>query len=413
MLTNKLYHQNINTQHSTSQLPIVAILSAIMVFLPFVGLCLSVMFFRQRFVLWLFILFSFYFGWFYEPQMDLLVHYEHFKHIIGKSLLEQWTNTGTVRLGKEVYPILFKYVIGLVSDSKNFFSACACTVYTSLFIFGVVKPLQPLYTQKMSIPAWVLFLGVIFTVEYYWFLGFRFWSGVFVFIGFYLRYINSGKAKYFWLSTLCICFHYSLFALCVIAILNHFLQNKIKLCYLILIVSFVIRFAKIGLIWIIAQFGIFEGYVKDSVRNQNIIQSVGRLAEDVRESGNQFYLLRETFAILGALAAISILYRKTGKDFLRKNIKLWGFCILLLALANFGYTSLAFYDRFFKIAVLLLYVFAYMWIMNVQHKLSFKLQTQIMIITIIPVLYFIITSLVEQRQTLFQLNLWFNSLLLE
>ncbi|MFS2569714.1 hypothetical protein AAH134_04465, partial [Bacteroides thetaiotaomicron] len=49
-----------------------------MTFIPFVGLCLSLMFFRQRFAPILFIIFSFYFGWFYEPQMDLLVHYEHF-----------------------------------------------------------------------------------------------------------------------------------------------------------------------------------------------------------------------------------------------------------------------------------------------------------------------------------------------
>lgn len=416
MSVNKLYslyRPNINTLNSTTQLLLIAILSVIMAFLPIVGLCLSLMFFRQKFAPWLLILFSFYFGWFYEPQMDLLVHYNHFHRIICKSLIEQWADPGTLRLGKEPYPILFKYFIGLISDSQNFFSACACSLYTSLFIFGVVKPLRPLYTQKMSIPAWLLFLGVIFTVEYYWFLGFRFWSGVFVFTGFYLKYINTEEVKYLWLSALCVCFHYSLLALCAVAILNHFLRYKLKFYYMILIISFIVRFVKIGLVWIIAQLGIFEGYVKDSVRNQNIMQSVKQLAEDVRESGNQFYLLRETFAILGALAAIYILHKKTGKDFLIQNVKLWGFCILLLSLANFGYTSLTFYDRFFKITVLFLYVFAYMWIMNVQHKLSIKLQTQMAIITIIPVLYSIITPLVEQRRALFQLQLWFSNLFLQ
>ena len=100
-------------------------------------------------------------GWFYEPQMDLLVHYEHFHRIADKSLVEQWMDSGTSKYGKEIYPVLFKYFIGLIADNRNFFSACACVVYTSLFIFGVVKPLQPLYMQKMSIPAWLLFLGVI------------------------------------------------------------------------------------------------------------------------------------------------------------------------------------------------------------------------------------------------------------
>lgn len=133
--------------------------------------------------------------------------------------------------------------------------------------------------QKMSIPAWLLFLGVIFTVEYYWFLGFRFWSGAFVFTGFYLRYLNSGAVKYLWLSALCICFHYSLLALCVAAVLNLLLRYRFKVYYLILIVSFIVRFAKIAFVTNIAQFGIFENYVKESVRNQisySLLESMQR-----------------------------------------------------------------------------------------------------------------------------------------
>lgn len=411
LINNRIYNTDTNSRHWAISLALIIILSVIMAFIPFVGLCLSLMFFRQRFAPILFIIFSFYFGWFYEPQMDLLVHYEHFHRIADKSLVEQWMDSGTSKYGKEIYPVLFKYFIGLIADNRNFFSACACVVYTSLFIFGVVKPLQPLYMQKMSIPAWLLFLGVIFTVEYYWFLGFRFWSGAFVFTGFYLRYLNSGAVKYLWLSALCICFHYSLFILFASAIVNNFLRCKLKFYYLIFIISFIVRITNIALIAIAAQFDIFKGYVKDTARDQNIIQSVERLTEEVREHGNQFYLLRETFAVFGVLAVIYMLYKKTGKEFLEQNVKLWGFCILLLSLANFGYASLTFYDRFFKLAVLFLYVFAYMWIMNEQHKLKLNSLSLIAMIATAPVLYFIITPLVEQRQTLFQLKLWFSNLL--
>lgn len=72
----------------------------------------------------------------------------------------------------------------------------------------------------------------------------------------------------------------------------------------------IVRFAKIAFVTNIAQFGIFENYVKESVRNQNIIQSVGKYAEEIREYGNQFYLLRETIAVFGVLAVIYILYKK-------------------------------------------------------------------------------------------------------
>lgn len=389
---------------------VMGLIAVILTISPFIGFILSLMFFRQKSVLPIFILFSFYFGWYYEPQLDLLTHYEHFKQITGKSLIEQWTDATTLKLGKEAYPVLFKYFIGFITDSPNFFSASACAVYTSLFVFGVILPLRPLYIQKMSFPAWLLFLAVIFTVEFYWFLGFRFWSGVFVFMGFYLRYINSGNIKYLLLSSLCICFHYSLLTLFLAALLNQLLQGKPKFYYIILIISFIIRYAKIGLIWIISQFSIFDNFIKDTNRDQRIIESVSVLTEQIREQGNQFYLWRETICIIGALAAIYILYKKTGTGFLHRNIKLWGLFILLLSLANFGFTSLTFYDRFFKIAVLILYVFAYMWIMDVQHQLSPSSQRLIVIVSILPVLYSIATPIVEARNTLFQLQLWFSNL---
>lgn len=63
---------------------------------PIVGFVLSILFFRQRISVVIFILFSFYFGWFYEPQLDLLNHYNHFKSNIGKSLLEQWSDPDTM-----------------------------------------------------------------------------------------------------------------------------------------------------------------------------------------------------------------------------------------------------------------------------------------------------------------------------
>lgn len=389
--------------------PMVILLFVVTAVFPIFGLFLSVMFFRQRFAPILFIYFSFYFGWFYEPQMDLLMHYKHFKHIVGESLYEQWTDSRTIRLGKEVYPVLFKYFIGLISDSKHLFSACACMVYTSLFVFGVLKPLRPLYLNKMSFPSWILFLGVVFTVEYYWFLGFRFWSGVFFFFGFYLRYINSGKKKYLFLSLLCTCFHFSLLPLWFVAIINHFLRYRPIIHWTILFVSFVIRFIGVGWIWSVAKFGIFSNFVKESFHDDKAIKSISSLATSYREEGNQFYLLREYFIFFGAIAAVFILYRKTGNGFILKYSKLWSFCILLFALANFGYVSLTFYDRFFKIAVLLSYIFSYMWMMNVQYKLSFQTKINIAILAFLPVLYSIVSQVVEQRNTLFQLKLWFST----
>ncbi len=405
MIINKSSNNSTNLDWAT-----IIILTIIAAFFPIIGLCLSVMFFRQKYAPWLFIAFSFYFGWFYAPQLDLLVHYEHFKTLNGKSLLQSWADLNTIRLGKEVYPVLFKYTVGLISDSQNLFSACACTVYSSFFVFGILIPLYPLYKQNMSIPSWLLFLGVIFSVEFYWFLGFRFWSGAFVFIGFYLRYINSGESKYLWLSALCTCFHYSLLTLFAVAFINHFLQNNFYLYYGVLIASFIIRFSNFSFLRFIGGLRILDGYAKETISNESIRISVEKLAVEHREFGNQFYLLREQFAIIGPLIAIYILYKKFGNSFFIKYNKLWSFCILILSLANFGYSDLTFFDRFFKIALLLFYIFAYMFTMSEQNKLTIKSQLNIILVLTIPVLYLIITPLVEQRESLLDIKLWFSNL---
>ena len=106
LINNRIYNIDTNSRHWAISLALIVILSVIMTFIPFVGLCLSLMFFRQRFAPILFIIFSFYFGWFYEPQMDLLVHYEHFHRIADKSLVEQWMDSGTSKYGKEIYPVI-------------------------------------------------------------------------------------------------------------------------------------------------------------------------------------------------------------------------------------------------------------------------------------------------------------------
>ena len=103
LINNRIYNIDTNSRHWAISLALIVILSVIMTFIPFVGLCLSLMFFRQRFAPILFIIFSFYFGWFYEPQMDLLVHYEHFHRIADKSLVEQWMDSGTSKYGNEIF----------------------------------------------------------------------------------------------------------------------------------------------------------------------------------------------------------------------------------------------------------------------------------------------------------------------
>lgn len=48
MLANKLYNKNIYAQDSTVGISLAIVLSIVIIVFPFVGFCLSLMFFRQK-----------------------------------------------------------------------------------------------------------------------------------------------------------------------------------------------------------------------------------------------------------------------------------------------------------------------------------------------------------------------------
>lgn len=390
----------------------IGVIGLVLVISPVIGFFLSLICFRQKISLVFFVLFSFYFGWFYEPQMDLLVHYNHFRTLIGKSLLEVWTAPGTKHLGKELYPVLFKYIVGSISTNPHFFSACACMVYASLFVYGVLGSIRDLYIQKMILPAWIFFFAIIFTVEYNWFLGFRFWSGVFVFVAFYIRYTRTGENKYLYLSFLCLCFHFSLLGLCAAAFLNYVLKENFKVRYILVAISWIVRYMQIPIIEYIGKIEGMEGIVKNVARNEAIVRSVAKRIEFIRNTGNYFYLIRNDVLFLSACVTLFFLWKSFGKRCLQYNNFLFGLVLILYALTNMGYVDLIFYDRFYKLTLLLLSIYLFQYIMHIQNEISVKLQFWLVIFPSLSLLYAIATITISQREYLWKIELWFNNLFL-
>lgn len=400
-------------QNDSKRYTFYLLLGGVLLISPIIGFFLSLICFRQKAALIIFVLFAFYFGWFYEPQMDLLNHYIHFKTLIGKSLSDAWTDPETIHIGKEPYPVLFKYFVGLISASPHMFSACACIVYASLFVYGVLGSIGDLYVQKMTLLLWVTFLTIIFTVEYNWFLGFRFWSGVFVFVAFYVRYARTCERRYLYLSFLCICFHFSLLALCTATILNIVLKDNFKLRYILVVIGWAIRLLQIPIIEYIGKIDLMDGIVKNAARIEAIVRSVAKSIEFIRRHGNQFYLIRNDVLFLGACIASILFWKRFGKQFVTYNKSLWGLILILYALTNMGYVDLIFYDRFYKTTLLILYIYLFQYMIHVQNEINVKQQFWLVAFISVSLLYAIATIAVSQREYLWKFELWFNSLFLQ
>lgn len=375
---------------------------------PLVGFFLSILCFREKAARILFVLFSFYFGWFYEPQLDLLNHYNHFISLLGQSPFDIWNDSGPYAR-KEPFPVLFKYILGKISTDPHVFSAFACSIYAYLFVYGVMGSIRDLYVQKMSLPAWTIFLLTVFTVEYYWFLGLRYWCGAFVFAAFYIRYDRHKEKKFLFLSFLSILFHFTHIILCAAAILNIILKDKFKIHYIIVIIGCLVRCLKIPLVTIVSKLNFLRNYIPASARNDDIIQSVAERANTFRTEGNIFYMIRSDILLIGGVIILFILWKHFKTQLFDENKSLWGLILILFAFANLGYTDMTFYTRLYKLTILLLYIFLYVKTMSFRSSLSTTSQYTIFGILLVPLLYAIATTVVSHREYLLQADLWFSN----
>lgn len=385
----------------------IIILIALLFISPLLSLVLAVLRFRSKAAYPLFIFFAFYFGWFYYFQFvsgynDLMGHYAHFKTLIGKSLWDSWMTSSD--RGREPYPVLFKYLVGKVSSSPNLFSACACTIYAALFC-GMLSSIRDLYIQKMDWLATLTFLGIIFSIEFYWFLGLRYWSGAFVFVLFYIRYVRTGRKKYLYLSFLCILFHFAHVVLCLAVLLNELLRNNFKLRYLLVGLGLVFRYLKTTLKYLfINLFPIVNNF---SGKNYEV-ESTMLQATSYLTSHSPFYFFRKDVLFFACLFVLIILYIHDKKN-LRVNPKLWGMILVLYAFANFGSISIVLYERVFKVVILLLYIYLYIYLMESDNYYKNKKLMGPIIILGLAILYAFLTPIVQQRNSLFRSELWFNN----
>ena len=183
----------------------IVVLGIFSIFFPVLLLPFSLLLFRKshKVAMFCFILFAFYFGWFYPLQLDLLVHYENFVRVAKFSFFKLYKDPETLYLGKELYPILFKFIVGKISIEPAFFSAIACSLYASAFMF-FMRAFRKDYIKPMTTLQYILLVALFGIVEYYWFLGLRYWTGFFVFIGFYTRYLRDNNPKYLIFSLSCL-----------------------------------------------------------------------------------------------------------------------------------------------------------------------------------------------------------------
>lgn len=356
----------------------------------------------------LFILFAFYFGWHYEPQLDLLTHYNQFLVISKLPLGDMWTHSSTKAIGSEIFPVLFKYICSQISLSANLFSALACSLYASFFCL-LLYTIRDRYTRNLSTLGIVLFLGILFTVEYVWFLGLRYWSGVFIFLFGYLTYTQKKDPRYLYFCLLAVCFHFAHVILLVTAGITHTLKGKNKLLFSIFCISLFMRFIGVDIIYSVIQLDFFSLIVKSGHQDISRMHKIAHAMAEYRAEANLYYLLRNEIVSIGVIFTYYLIH-KTSSDISQYQKELKAYIIILFSIANIGYIDITFFDRICKVAVLMSFIYLFLFTTERNSSKISSRKDKILCLFLLPfVIYEITTTIVAQRAYLGNLALWFSS----
>lgn len=375
---------------------------------PIISFALAIANYKKGVSQIFFILFAFYFGWQIDCVLDLENHYENFRtYFIGHSLSEIFSNVNVYDIGKEPYHIVIKYIIGCVSDNSHFFAGCAASIYAIVFV-AFLRQFKQFYTKRQQRMQFLVLCCVVFTVEYYWYLGFRYWTGAFFFLTFFLKYINTRRRKYLLISFCAILFHAAHGIAIVAVLLALLLKHRRKTLYAIAIVSMVMRTTGNWMYVVLGKIPILKIFVKDSYYDSGIQTSIEERGAFFRSEGNIVYQYRPDILFGVAVFVLFLLWRKNKK--LNDTYPLFfAMLLLLFSITNFLYMDFVAYDRTYKMLIVMLFSYLYLLL---QEKKNLWINKKLLLVSLLflVVVFALLTAVIQQREYLADLSIWFGSI---
>lgn len=309
---------------------------------------------------------------------------------------------------KDVYHVILKYISSRFLYSENIFLSLVIIIYYGLFLL-VLKNLV-LFCKYPNVYGSISLLGVIFAIEFYWFSGVRFYTGVYFFLLNYVLYLYTGHKKYLYISHFSFLFHFSLIVLPVCYLLSSVIKNIKYSYFAIFVVSFSNRLFNVDFVSFLKPYTITHVFFKNSVMNDSIRNSVLNFSNYMRNDGNAVYRLRDEAVLCCLLIILFNLYKK-NKDIFLKYSSVLGFICVLMSFANFGYADITFYERTLKISLILINILIYI-IFN-HDKCRPNMNRSLSFIFAGSVFFMFLTQVVQWREYLFDFNFLFSNPLIK
>ncbi len=381
----------------------------VMLISPITSLLISIRFYKSEISQLFFVIFAFYFGYHLGFVHDLMNHYRDMIELYAnRSASEIFADERIYIVGQDLYHVLFKFIVSRISLTTQFFGGAACAIYAAFFMF-FFRQLKVFYNDnKLTILSALLLLTVAFIVEFYWYQGLRFRTGLFYFAAIYLKYVNTNKKIYLLALLLTPFFHFTLIMLVATVLIDFLLRyTGVASRIFLLLISIIIRMQNIDFVpWMLKHIP-FTDNLSIAVTDDRIRNDWRNRMAYVRENGNFFYGHRNDILLFWGLIILFFLWKfKAHKD--QKYGVLFSFALTLYTVANFGYGDMTFYDRFFQASLLFFYSYLFAMVFIHGDRIKHRMYL-ISIFALPPMLYAIITPLIEQRQYLFHIDFIFGN----
>jgi len=376
---------------------------------PLTSLFVSIRFYKSGISQLFFIVFAFYFGYHLGFVHDLMNHYRDMIELYcNRNASEIFADERIYIVGNDIYHVLFKFIVSRISHTTQFFGGAACAAYAAFFIF-FFRQLKVFYNNnKLTILSALLLFTITFIVEFYWYQGLRFRTGLFYFAAIYLKLLNTNNKFYLLALLITPLFHFTLIILVLAALLDFLLRyTGVFSRILLFVLSLIIRSQDLDFVPLMLKYFPITKNLGISVTDDRIRKSWRKLMLFVRDNGNFFYRHRNDILLFWGMVILFFLWKqKAVID--KKYGFLLSFALTLLTIANFGYADLVFYDRFYQASILFFYIYLFSMTFIHANRINNKIYL-LSIFVLPPMLFAAATQLVEQRQYLFHLDLIFGN----
>ena len=390
----------------------IIIQSLLIVLSPISSLLVSLRMYKSTISQIFFVLFAIYLGYYMGFVYDLMRHFQDLPMLYrGRDWNEIVNDFRVYYLGSDYYHIIVKYIVSRFTDSRQVFGAVASGLYAISFVF-FFRQFRRYYLEKNSYFSVVLLLCVSTVVEFFWYQGFRFWIGVYVFMGFYIKFINTKNYWYLLGTLLAMFFHFTLVVLVGTVVLNRLLAFTGKYVRWLLVgFSLFIKSLNIDFVPLMLRYIPWTNGLGIALTDEKIRGNTLEHMAEMREMGNSVYNNRMTFMIFCGLLFMLFL-RKIKVPFDKHYGKMFYFAMTLYTIANFGYGDITFYTRFLQAAVLMFY--CYLFIISVKNKRAIsKYSMTLFIVALLPLGYSVAIALAQIRAYLFHPELIFGNFFME